>query len=120
MKIKLGALVKATEGLKALQEKDLPVAESFKLLNLVQQADPILKNYGEQRAKLLEKYGETKDNLNYSIPQKNVEQYLNEMSPLEDMEINIDFQKIKLNKNIEIKVVHLQNLLDFVEMEEGE
>lgn len=118
--MKLKKIIDVVEGLRALQNKDLPVAESFKLLNLVHQVDPILNNYGEQRTKLLKKYGETKDNLNYIVPPKNVEQYLNEMSPLEDMEVNLNFQKIKLNKDVEIKAIHLQNLLDFVEIEEGE
>ena len=118
--MKLKTIVNAVDALNELQQKELPVQESFKLLNLLQQVDPHLKNYTEQRQKLLQRYGETVDGNNYTILKEKVSIYFNEMEPLENLDIELNFEKIRLSADINIKPMHLRQLLDFVELKEGE
>lgn len=118
--MKLKIIVDAVEALNALQQKELNITESFKLINLMQQVEPHLKNYTEQRQKLLQKYGETVDGNNFTIPKENVNLYFKEIEPLENLEIEVEFEKIKLGKDINFKTFHLRQLLGFVEIEEGD
>ncbi len=117
--MKLKIIINAVEALNTLQQKELPVEESFKLINLFQQIEPHLNNYAEQRGKLMRRYGQSEDGDNYKISRENAAQYFKEIEPLENLDIEIKFEKIKLNKDISIKAMHLRQLLDFVELKEG-
>lgn len=118
--MKLKTIVDAVEALNILQQKELPIVESFKLINLLQQIEPYLNNYSEQRQKLIQKYGDTEDGNNYTIPKENVNLYFQEIEPLDNLDIEISFEKIKLSTCISITTMHLRQLLDFVELKEGE
>ncbi len=117
--MKLKTIINAVDALNELQQKELPIEESFKVVNIIQQIEPHFNNYSEQREKLMRKYGNTEDRINYTIKNVNVAKYLQEIEPLENLDIEIKLEKIKLNKDISIKAVHLRQLLDFVELKEG-
>lgn len=107
MKISLSTIINSIEPLKKLSLQELPVAISFYLSGLYQELDKHIKLFEEQRINLLKKYGSTDDQGNLFIDEANntnTELYLQELKELLDCEVEIAYEKIKIEKLGEIKI----------------
>lgn len=114
--MKLIKLVNAVDNLDKLSVLELPAKESFKVIKLLTDIDPHIKNYHTQRNKLLAKYGESTDGTTYNIKAENKESFIKELQDLEDIEIELKFDKINIADDIKIKASDLINILEFVKV----
>lgn len=107
MKIKNGVILDSTKALKELMENpEIPIKTSFKLIKNVKKIDLILESCNEANKKLLEKYGEKnedgtlkidKDN-NAKIPMEHMGDYLKERTELLNTENDIDIDTITVEE----------------------
>ena len=116
--MKLIKLVNAVESLNKLSDLLLPAKESFKLAKLIGEIEPNILNYNEQRNKLLMKYGDTTDRESYSIRQEEKAQFIQEIQELGAIEIDLNFEKIKIQRELTVKASNIVNILEFVELSE--
>lgn len=115
MRLKLREIVENETALNILMEIKFPQKVSFRLSRLKKILLPEIESFNERRIVLAKEYGkqvnETEDK--WEIPKDNVPKFNKELNTLLDMEIDIPFEKIKLEElgNIEIEP---KNLIDFV------
>ena len=126
MKIKLIELVKAMESLMRLGELPMTAKDSFNYMRFLKKGEDEINLYYENSNNLMKKYGHSDDNINYFIPKEKQEEYFNELNELNNLEIEIQFVKIKMNidkleqKGIELKpndMTRVQKFIDFIEIE---
>lgn len=116
--MKLIELINAYENLNGLSDLILPAKESFKVVKILMDIEPQVLNYNTQRNKLLAKYGDTKDDKNYKIREAEQENFKDELLELQNIEIDLKFEKIKIPDEINIKPANIINILDFIEITE--
>lgn len=103
MKIKNKTILNSVDSLKDLLNYDIPVKTSFKLIKNTKKIDSVLDLYNEANNKLIEKYGDRKENgeLDVSpegsikISQDKINDYMKEKSDLLEIENDIDIEVIK-------------------------
>lgn len=107
MKIKNKIVLGSTEALKELMENpDIPIKTSFKLIKNVKKIDLILESCNEANKKLLEKYGEKNEDgtlkidekSNAKIPLEYMNDYLRERNELLETENDIDIDVITIEE----------------------
>lgn len=99
MKISLGQIKLSEQALVRLSNEALPIQIAFQVSRLIRQLGPELQNLENQRLKLVHKYGQTDtDSGQTTVPPENIPQFTEEMTPLLDTLIQIDFEKIPLSK----------------------
>lgn len=119
--MKLKKIYNAIAGLQELAKRDLPVSESFKLVKILQQTEPECVNFEIQRNKLLVKYGTSPDGKAYKLFGEKKNEYIKEITPLEDIDIKLDLSnKIQLSADFNFPSEYLKSILDFVELKEGD
>lgn len=118
--MKLIKIVNAVSNLNKLSEMLLPAKESFKVVKLLIEIDPHINNFNLQRNKLLAKYGNTEDDETFVIREEDREAFLKEINELKNIEIEIEYEKIKISKGLTVKASDLINILDFIKIEEGD
>lgn len=114
--MKLIKLVNAVDNLDKLAVLELPAKESFKVVKLLMEIEPHIQNYHTQRNKLLAKFGESTDGKEYQIKAENKDKFIAELKDLEDIEIELKFEKINIGEDIKIKASDIVNILDFIEV----
>lgn len=114
--MKLVNLVNAIDNLQKLSDMLLPAKESFKVVRLLTEIEPQVQNYHLQRNKLLSKYGDSEDEITFTIREEEKESYMKEAIDLENIEVNLHFEKIKISENLAIKASDLVNIIDFIEI----
>lgn len=114
--MKLIKIINAVDNLDKLSLLSLPAKESFKVVKLLTEIDPYIKNYHAQRNSLLAKYGESEDGKNYTIKESEKELFTNEIEDLNNIDIALNFEKIKISNTLTIRAADLVNILDFVEV----
>jgi hypothetical protein len=114
--MKLIKIVNAVNNLNKLSEMLLPAKESFKIIKLMQKIEPELQNYNVQRNKLLAKYGDSEDGKTFVIKEEEKENFTKEIIDLENIEIDFEFDKIKISEKLTMKASDLINITDFVEI----
>ena len=114
--MKLIKLVNAVDNLDKLTTLELPAKESFKVVKLLMEIEPHIHNYHAQRNKLLAKFGESEDGKEYQIKAENKDKFIKELKDLEDIEIELKFEKINIPADIKIKASDLINILDFIKV----
>jgi hypothetical protein len=114
--MKLLKIVQAVDNLDKLTILELPAKESFKVLNLLMEIEPHIQNYHTQRNKLLAKYGESTDGKEYQIKIENKDKFIAELKDLEDIEIELKFEKINIPEDLKIKASDIVNILDFIKV----
>lgn len=114
--MKLIKIVQAVDNLDKLTILELPARESFKVVNLLMEIEPHVQNYHTQRNKLLAKFGESKDGKEYQIKAENKGKFLDELKDLENIEIELKFEKINIGEDVKIKASDMINILDFIKV----
>ena len=97
MKIKNKTVINSVDSLKELLNYDIPVKTSFKLIKNTKKIDSVLDLYNEANKKLIEKYGDKKENGeldvspegNIKISQDKINDYMKEKSDLLEIENDI-------------------------------
>lgn len=129
MNIKLIELVKAIESLMRLGELPMTAKDSFNYMRFLSKCENEVNLYYENSNNLMKKYGHSDNGINYFIPKEKQDEYFNELNELNNLEIDIQFEKIKINidmlenKNIELKpndMARVQKFIDFIEIENKE
>ncbi len=114
--MKLIKIVNAVDNLDKLAVLELPARESFKVLNLLTEIEPHIKNYHTQRNKLLAKFGESEDGSSYQIKAENKDKFIAELRDLEEIEIELTFEKINIPEDVKIKASDMVNILQFIKV----
>ena len=106
MKIKLGELSTIIGSLNKLIDKEIPIKTSYKLSKLTRNLMNEYKIYEDNRMKLINKYAEKDENGNIKINKEdntimilngNRDKFNNEFIELVNIEIELEFDKIKLD-----------------------
>ena len=114
--MKLIKLVQAVGNLDKLATLELSAKESFKVVKLLMEIEPHIQNYNTQRNKLLVKFGESTDGKEYQIKSENKDKFIEELKDLEEIEIELKFDKINIPSDIKIKASDMINILDFIKV----
>lgn len=114
--MKLIKIVNAVDNLDKLSMLSLPAKESFKVVNLLMEIDPYIKNYHTQKNNLLAKYGDSEDEKTYTIREDEKDNFIKEVEDLGNIEITLNFEKIKISDKLTIRAADLVNILEFVEV----
>lgn len=126
MKIKLIELINAMESLMRLGELPMTAKDSFNYMRFLSKSEVEFKLYYEKRDSLIKKYGHSDNEVNYIIPKEKLYEYNNEMNELNNLELDLEFEKIKINieklelQKIELKandMIRVQKFIDFIEIE---
>jgi hypothetical protein len=96
MKIKVGEIVASRESLAKLIGKELPVKAAFRLSRVVKTLNTELKDFEEQRMKLIQKYGEKKEGQEDTmiVKPENMEAFSTEMEALFTEEIEVSYEPV--------------------------
>jgi hypothetical protein len=113
MKIKLGEIINTKESLQNLLNTKLPIKTSFILNKLALSLNPELENYEKRRVELVKEHGEeiTKEDgtTEFKVKQENIELFVEELSKLHAVEIEVDFTKLSIEDfgKVEIEPANL-------------
>lgn len=88
-----------------IKEMVLPVKASYAISKNIKKIEKEIEVYNEERAKLLDKYGEKDENgnlvvseeQNIKIAPENVEKWNKDLSELLDIEVEVDIHKLKFS-----------------------
>lgn len=117
MNIKLHTLINSAESLKKLIAIKIPIKIGYQLSKLVNQIQPDLSSYEENRVKLVKEYGILDEKGDLKVSNDNIQKFTEELTKLTEIDVNVDFEKIKVEDlgqiNIEPQeLVHLGWLLE--------
>jgi hypothetical protein len=103
-----------------LEHDDIPVKYAFKIIKLVKKFDDDYAAIEEQRIGLIKKYG-TEENGQVKINQndENFSKFVVDFNELMKIEIEVDYEKVKIPDNITIPGNDLVSLEPFIEIVEG-
>lgn len=113
MKIKLKQIVDSEESLAVLLETKIPVKTAYWLNRFVQKIQPELKNFSERRMELFKEFGEEdKENNKWSIKPENSEKFVEEITKVLDIEVDVEIDKFKIEDlgDAQIESKHIINL----------
>ncbi|MEI6532483.1 MAG: hypothetical protein WCO06_01445 [Candidatus Roizmanbacteria bacterium] len=116
MKVKLSQVVNSSEDIKKLLEVKLPVKVSYRLSRLVSKLQPYLTIYEAKRNELVKEFGEAPDkegNVKVKDPEK-LKQFMAKFSELLSEDIDIDFEKIKIDTLGDMSIEPKLLLIDFI------
>jgi len=124
IKIKLGDINNILYNMKELVNKDVQIKTAYKLSKLLKILDNENQTFEEQKVKLFQKYGEKDDNGELKvlvdgkvdIDKKNIRLFNAEFTDLYNIEIEIQFEPIKLEdlEDIKLSTMVLYNLNEFI------
>lgn len=96
MKIKIGQIANARNGIAWLSSAKLPPTTSIKIFRIMRAIKPELEDYLKIENELIIKYGiEVGDQV--SVPLNRLEEYLNELKPVQNEVIDLDFTPLPLS-----------------------
>ena len=99
MKIKLSEIINGEKNIASLQEVKLPVKISYRIKRLVDKLIPILKNYQEEKNKLVIEFGEKLEEDKYEVTDPiKLKEFWAKVTELQEIEEEIDFEKIKVEE----------------------
>ena len=113
--MKLIDIVNSYNSLCKLAEIDLPIDISFNVTDIILEIEKHINNYNEKKNKLLVKYGTSNNNIDYSIKNENIEVFTNELEALNNIDINLNINKLILPADIKISAKILYSLRDYIE-----
>jgi metal-sulfur cluster biosynthetic enzyme len=64
----------------------------------------------------LVKFGDSQDGKEYQIKAENKDKFIEELKDLEDIEIELKFEKINISEDVKIKASDLINILEFIKV----
>ena len=98
MKLTLGKIANSVTSINKLNDTLLPAKISFRLTILSKNLDEVLKVYNDKLNNIFEKYGDKIDKEQIKIKQENIENYTKERNELDNEEIEIEIQDIKISE----------------------
>ena len=114
MRIKLLDIVSNIENLKQLQEIKLPVKVSYRLMRLMNKFQSELETYEVKRTQLVKEFGDiNKDGLLQVTNPKKLAEFNIQFQELLKIEVDVEFNKIKIDELGDIKV-ESKLLIDFI------
>lgn len=104
--IKLKKIVDSAEAVVELLKVKFPIKISFALSKLATQLEPELKIYNDKRNEILKELGtpQEENSLSYNFTLENRLKFNEELDKLTDIDIKVDFQKIKIADLGEIEI----------------
>ena len=105
MKVKLSEVVGSVEALKNILALKLPIKVSYRISKLVSnQVEGELKEYNEQRNKLVKEFGTENEDGSTSVKEDRLKEFSEELQKLLDVDVKFDFEPIKLEEieNVDI------------------
>lgn len=113
--MKLINIVNSYNSLSKLAEIDLPIDISFNITDIILEIEKHINNYNNQKNKLLIKYGTSENKIDYDIKSEHIEAFKKELEALNDIDINLNINKIVLPADIKISAKILYALKDYIE-----
>jgi len=91
--MKLQDLVTAEQPIARLMEQKMSALTAYRLALIARQMEPYLEAFKKQRLEIARRYGEERDG-QVTVPPERVTEFLNEMQPILDEEVEIKFRPI--------------------------
>lgn len=121
MKITLGRLKSSEQALVKLSTSTLPINLAYKVSKILKIVSAELTELEEHRKKLVEKYGQDNGEGSLLVSADNIENFINEINPLLEEEIDLPFEKIKSNalpNDLSFTPLEISQLEDFIDFED--
>lgn len=115
MKVTYNQILSAREALGKLSDKPLPMKEAVSLARLIKKLNGELEVFNGKQRELFEKYGKADENGGYRIEEENQAAFSSQLQELLDVEIDVDVQKVCIEKEIDIEAAVVLSAEDFVE-----
>ena len=118
--MKVKDIVGAYSGFKEMGELILTSQEGFDIGMVMRELSPIVENFETQRSKKIIELGDADGNGGYIVSDNNKQRFFDEMSALENKEIDFKLQypKFKLRKNNNLQPKIVWAIMDFIELVE--
>lgn len=102
--VKLQQIIASQEGLNKLLSTKLPIKSAYAISKLVNKIQPDIKVYDEQRIKLIKELGTQTDPEKdvWSVNPENVAQFQEELTKLQDIDVDLGFGEGKELEKINI------------------
>ena len=119
MEFELRELVVGKESFNKLLNADLPVKVSYRLSKTIKKIEEELKHFDVNRIELIKKYGETEDNIHYTVKKENMESYVKDMEELFTEKVDINVTQVTLTEieNAKLSSVDMSNLSKLIKEE---
>lgn len=120
MKVTLKTIVLAIPALSKLAAEDIRLQLAYRLKKNIAELQREADFFGEQRIKILEKYGTADESGNYTFEGENEQKAIAELDELLDLEVEpvIDAFDIPITENLKISVNdigYLEPFINFIE-----
>ncbi len=121
--MKLKTLADAYPALTKLAGQDMPLTLLYRFTKLLDALEPDIRFFIQQREKIFCQLG-TEENGQYIVFPENAEKFTEEIQKLEEIDSEIDFEKLNLpfrlriSDNVKLSFVdlkHLENIIELVE-----
>lgn len=100
--IKLADAVNSVESLNEIVKTKLPIKASYNIGRIIKKLAPEIQAYEEKKNELLKELGtpgEEKENrISYTFTPENAKTYTEKMKELLEVDVNLDFNKIKISE----------------------
>lgn len=108
MKLKVSQVLNAVEPLKKINAPELPIAVSMRLINIMDQLNPVLVAFEARRKPLFDSYAVTSDSKNKKskkkVPPKQQSKFIAEIQTLLDEEIELPIEPLSLSDLKGVKI----------------
>ena len=91
--MRLHDLVVAEQPMARLMEQKMSALTAYRLALIARQVEPHLEAFKKQRLEIARRFGEEKDG-QVTVPKERMEEFLKELQPLLDEEVEIKFRPI--------------------------
>ena len=118
--MKVKDIVTAYSGFKEMGELVLTSQEGFDIGMVMRELSPIVENFEIQRNKKIIELGDADGNGGYIVSDSNKQKFFDEMSKLEnkDIDFKLQYPKFKLRKNNNLQPKIVWAIMDFIELVE--
>jgi len=122
IKTKLGILKQSEKALSKLMNANLDIKIAYTLGRIANKIGQELKTVEDLRVKLVEKYGDKDEKGQHVVPEDKKEEFWTEYSELLEAEVELDFNKITLEKLAKVnmtpaEMIYLDYLIEEVKDE---
>lgn len=121
-KLSVIEVLMASDAFAEIMQREISVVLGFKIGKILHTLNPIIKSYHLGEEKLLKKYEIKVVNIpdgrrKFTIPPDKREPFLNEMEPLQKLEVEIDIEPIKLSEfeKLEVRGELIYKIQSFIE-----
>ena len=118
--MKVKDIVTAYSGFKEMGNLIFTTQEGFDIGMIMKELSPIVENFEVQRNKKIIELGIADETGNYTVANENKQKFFDEMTALENKEIDFKLQypKFKLRKNNSLQPKIVWAIMDFIELVE--